>query len=98
VRDIRIYAQGVGGQVHHWRDQNEIDIIVTLPDGRWGAFEVKMNPVDADKAATSLLSFAEKVDHGKAGPRRHWASSPQQASPTAEPDGVAVLPIGTVRP
>ena len=69
VRDVRIYAQRLGGQVHHWRDQNqnEVDVVVTLPDGRWGAFEVKMNPVGCDKAAASLLSFAEKVDQGKAG-------------------------------
>ena len=64
VRDVRIYVQKTGGHVHHWRDQNqnEVDVVVTLPDGRWGAFEVKMNPEDADKAAGSLLSFAEKVD------------------------------------
>ena len=46
VRDVRIYAQKLGGQVHHWRDQNqnEVDVVVTLPDGRWGAFEVKIEP------------------------------------------------------
>ncbi|MDN5794996.1 MAG: DUF4143 domain-containing protein [Intrasporangium sp.] len=73
VRDVRIYAQRRGGHVHHWRDQNqnEVDIIVTLPDGRWAAFEVKMNPADTDKAAAALHSFAAKVDHGKAGPRQH---------------------------
>ena len=45
VRNLRIYAQKLGGQVHHWRDQNqhEVDVVVTLPDGRWGAFEVKLN-------------------------------------------------------
>lgn len=70
VRDLRIYAQKLGGQVHHWRDQNqhEVDVVVTLPDGRWAAFEVKLNAADTDRAATSLMSFARKVDQGKAGP------------------------------
>ena len=100
VRDVRIYAQKLGGQVHHWRDQNqnEVDIVVTLPDGRWGAFEVKMNPGDADKAAASLLSFAEKVDQGKAGPPAALGVITSTGFAYRRPDGVTVLPIGTLGP
>jgi len=100
VRDVRIYAQRLGGQVHHWRDQNqnEVDVVVTLPDGRWGAFEVKMNPVDTDKAAASLLSFAGKVDQGKAGPPSALGVSTSTGFAYRRPDGVTVLPIGTLGP
>lgn len=100
VRDVRIYAQKLGGQVHHWRDQNqnEVDIVVTLPDGRWGAFEVKMNPADADKAAASLLSFAEKVDQGKAGSPAALGVITSTGFAYRRPDGVTVLPIGTLGP
>lgn len=100
VRDVRIYAQKLGGQVHHWRDQNqnEVDVVVTLPDGRWGAFEVKMNPVDSDKAAVALLSFAEKIDQSKAGPPAALGVITSTGFAYRRPDGVAVLPIGTLGP
>lgn len=100
VRDVRIYAQKLGGQVHHWRDQNhnEVDVVVTLPDGRWGAFEVKMNPTDGDKAAAALLSFAEKVDQGKAGPPAALGVLTSTGFAYRRPDGVTVLPIGTLGP
>ena len=100
VRDVRIYAQRLGGQVHHWRDQNqnEVDIVVTLPDGRWGAFEVKMNPADTDKAAASLLSFADKVDQGKAGPPTALGVITTTGFAYRRPDRVTVLPIGTLGP
>lgn len=100
LRDVRIYAQKLGGQVHHWRDQNqnEVDVVVTLPDGRWGAFEVKMNPADADKAAAALLSFAEKVDQGKAGPPAALGVITSTGFAYRRPDGVTVLPIGTLGP
>lgn len=100
VRDVRIYAQRLGGQVHHWRDQNqnEVDVVVTLPDGRWGAFEVKMNPADTDKAATSLLAFAEKVDQNKAGSPAALGVITSTGFAYGRPDGVTVLPIGTLGP
>lgn len=86
VRDVRIYAQKLGGQVHHWRDQNQNEVdVVTLPDGRWGAFEVKMNPADADRAVAALLSFAAKVDQRKAGAPATLGSSPPPGSSTADP-------------
>lgn len=100
VRDVRIYAQRLDGQVHHWRDQNqnEVDVVVTLPDSRWGAFEVKMNPADADKAAASLLSFAEKVDQGRAGPPAALGVITSTGFAYRRPDGVTVLPIGALGP
>jgi predicted AAA+ superfamily ATPase len=100
VRDMRVYAQRLGGQVHHWRDQNqnEVDVVVTLPDGRWGAFEVKMNPNDADKAAASLLAFAEKVDQSRMGAPATLGVITTTGFAYRRPDGVTVLPIGTLGP
>ncbi|MBC7762140.1 MAG: DUF4143 domain-containing protein [Candidatus Saccharibacteria bacterium] len=100
VRDVRIYAQKLGSHVHHWRNQNqnEVDVVVTLPDRRWGAFEVKMNPSDTDTAAASLLSFAKKVDQSKAGPPSALGVITSTGFAYRRPDGVAVLPIGTLGP
>lgn len=100
VRDMRVYAQSLGGDVHHWRDQNqnEVDIVVTLPDGRWGAFEVKMNPEDAEKAAATLLSFAGKVNQAKAGPPAALGIITTTGFAYRRDDGVSVLPIGALGP
>lgn len=68
MRDVRIGAQPIGGQLSHWRDSNqhEVDVVITLQDGRWGAIEVKMNPDAVGPAANSLLRFKDKVDTAKA--------------------------------
>ncbi|MGL4176057.1 MAG: ATP-binding protein [Dermatophilaceae bacterium] len=100
VRDVRIYAQRLGGAVHHWRDQNqnEVDIVVTLPDGRWGAFDVKLNPDDADKAAASLVAFAQKVDHTRVGAPTALGVVTSTGFAYRRDDGVSVLPIGALGP
>ncbi|MDR1690730.1 MAG: DUF4143 domain-containing protein, partial [Candidatus Methanoplasma sp.] len=50
-RDLCVYSSASGGRVYHYRDSNdlEIDNIVELPDGRWGAFEVKLGDFEVDK-------------------------------------------------
>jgi uncharacterized protein len=44
IRDLRVYAQSIDGEVFHYRDKSglEADAIVHLKDGRWGAVEIKM--------------------------------------------------------
>ncbi len=42
-KDLLIYAEANGGTLYHYRDQrNEIDAVVEMADGRWGAFEIKL--------------------------------------------------------
>lgn len=102
VRDLRVYAAPLDGVLHHWRDNNghEVDIVVTLSDGRWAAFEVKMNPDDVDKAADSLLRFARKVDtdRSKAGEPAVLGVITTRALAHRRDDGVIVVPIATLGP
>lgn len=100
VRDLRVYAQPLGGTLHHWRDNNghEIDIIVTLSDGRWGAFEVKMNPADADTAAASLHRFTQKIDTARTGAPTVLGVITTTGVAYRRRDGVDVLPIATLGP
>ena len=64
IRDLRIYAQGLGGEVCHYRDDTglEADAIVVLPDGRWGAIEIKMGQRQVEEASLNLLKLRDKVD------------------------------------
>lgn len=43
IRDLRIYAQFLQGEVLHYRDSSnlEMDAIIRLNDGSWGAVEIK---------------------------------------------------------
>ena len=42
VRDLRVYAEALDGQVYHYRDKNglECDAIVHLRNGRYGLIEI----------------------------------------------------------
>lgn len=44
VHDLAVMTEAMGGRISHYRDSNgyEIDAILQLPDGRWGAVEVKL--------------------------------------------------------
>ena len=64
IRDLRVYADTLGGVVTHYRDEQglEVDAIVELPDGRWAGFEVKLGgQANIDAAAANLEKLASKV-------------------------------------
>ena len=100
VRDVRVYAQPLDGTLHHWRDNNgnEVDIIVTLGDGRWGALEVKMNPDDIQGAADTLLRFRDKVDTSKVGEPQFMGVVTTRSPSYRRSDDVLVIPIAAIGP
>jgi len=65
VRDVRVYCQAAGAQVLYYRDDKEleVDIVVEMPDGRWGAFEVKLGSTTraVDTAAKNLVLLRDRV-------------------------------------
>lgn len=66
-RDLRIYAETMGAGLFHYRDDSgrEVDAIVELPDGRWGAFEIKLGANQIEDAAKNLLDFRKSLEkHG----------------------------------
>ncbi len=100
MRDLRVYAQPLGGVVESWRDANglEVDAVVTLPGGRWAAFEVKLNPRAADGAAAALLRFASKVDTARHGEPAALGVITSTGFAGPRPDGVHVIPITALGP
>ncbi|MFY8149052.1 MAG: DUF4143 domain-containing protein [Prochlorococcaceae cyanobacterium] len=52
VRDLRVLSQALDGEVFHYRDNDgrEVDAIVQLRDGRWGATEIKLGPGQVEAA------------------------------------------------
>ena len=68
VRDLKIYADKLYGDVYHYRDKNglEIDAIIHLDNGKWAAFEIKLHDSDRiEEGAINLLKFASLIDEQK---------------------------------
>jgi len=99
VRDLRVYANAIDGEVFHYRDKNglEADAVVHLRDGRWGAFEVKMGAKEIDAAAGNLKKLREKVNTGKMKEPSFLAVLTATEIGYRRPDGVRVLPVGCLR-
>ena len=64
VRDLRVYADCLGGTVKHYRDNAglECDAVVHLEDGRWGGIEIKLGGDDLiNDGAESLKKLRDKI-------------------------------------
>ena len=96
VRDLRIYAQALNGDVLHYRDSAgaEADAVVQLRDGRWAMFEIKLGDGQVDAAAASLTKLEKKLDTSRIGaPAAKVVITGGQYAYT-RPDGIVVVPLG----
>lgn len=99
IRDLRIYAEVLGGEVYRYKDKTglEIDAIIQLQDGRWGAIQVKMGSHLFDEAAEKLKKFAEKIDTSKMEIPSFLAIISATDYAYQREDGVYVVPIGMMK-
>lgn len=100
IRDLRALTAPLGATISHYRDSNgvEADLIVQLPDGRWGAFEVKLGPERVDEAAASLSRFAASIDSQRSGAPTVLGVITNGTYGYRRPDGIAVVPVGALAP
>ncbi len=100
ARDLQIYAGANGGKLYHYRDSagREIDAVVELPDGRWGAFEVKLGAGQIDDAAENLLRIDNMIRNDPNGrpPNVLCVISGLEGAVYRREDGVYVVPIGSL--
>lgn len=102
VRDLRVYADALDGQVYHYRDKNglECDAIVHLRNGKYGMIEVKLGG-DAliEAGADTLKKLASKIDTDKMKkPSFLMVLTGVGEYAYMREDGVAVVPIGCLKP
>ena len=99
VRDLRIYAAALGGEVRHYHDSYglEVDAVVHLDDGRWGAIEIKLGAGYIEDAAKNLRKLAERVDTDVAGKPSFLAVVTCTPYAFRREDGVYVVPIACLR-
>ena len=99
IRDLRIYADSLNGNVFYYRDKqgNEVDAIIELSDGRWGAVEIKMGSTEEDLAAKRLIKFRNSVNTEKMGESSFLAILTATQIAYQRDDGVWIIPIGCLK-
>ncbi len=102
IRDLRVYAQPLDGDVLHYRDKNnlECDAVVHLRNGRYGLIEIKMGGQSAiEHGAETLKKLAQKIDTEKmATPSFLMVLTGVSPIAYQRADGVLVVPVGCLCP
>ena len=101
-RDLRIYAESFNGKLYHYQDYSnrEIDAVLELEDGRWGAFEIKLGASQIDKAAENLLKTERKIreDNAENAPAFLAVICGLSNAAYRRKDGVYVIPLTALKP
>lgn len=102
VRDLNVYANYLGGEVRHYRDNAglECDAVVHLDNGQWGAIEIKLGGEDLIEAgAQSLKLLRDKVITKSDEPAPAFLMVLTAVGGVyRREDGVYVVPIGCLKP
>ncbi len=100
-RDLRIYAESFGAKLFHYQDYKgeEIDAVVELPDGTWGAFEIELGMNQVDAAAQKLLKIKQEFEQDPKGtpPTILCVICGLSQAAYQREDGVYVVPITALR-
>lgn len=102
VRDLRVYADALDGEVFHYRDKNglECDAVLHRRNGSYGLIEIKIGGADnIEKGAKTLKDLASKIDTSKMkAPAFMMVVTGIGQYAYRRPDGVCVVPIGCLKP
>ncbi|MBD5366098.1 MAG: ATP-binding protein [Bacteroides sp.] len=97
VRDLRVYAESLNGNVYHYRDSLglECDTVIHLRNGRYGLIEIKLGGDKLIKeGAANLLKLRDKIDTDKmASPSFMMVLTAVGNFAYQREDGVYVVPI-----
>ena len=97
IRDLRIYAQSIGGEIYHYRDRSglECDAVVHLRNGSYGLVEIKLGGDKLiEEGATTLKKFEKIIDSAKMkSPSFKMILTGVGNYAFKRPDGILVVPI-----
>lgn len=101
VRDLRVYAESIDGDVYHYRDNldNECDIVIHLRNGKYALVEVKLGGETLiEEGVKTLNKVLKKIDTNKMGEPAFMAivTGTERYAYRRE-DGILIIPIGTLR-
>ena len=101
VRDLRVYAEALDGELYHYRDSNglECDTVLHRRNGSYALLEVKLGgEQNIEEGAMSMISLAKNIDTDKT-PSPSFMAVIVGVGQYAyqRKDGVYVIPIGCLR-
>ena len=97
-RDLKIYAESIGAKLYHYRENDtgvEVDAIVELSDGEYGAIEIKLGSNMIDEAVESLNRFYNLAE---VKPKFMCVICGLYDVVVKRPDGIYVFPITALKP
>ena len=101
VRDLRVFADALDGQVYHYRDKDgqECDAVIHLRNGQYGLIEIKLGGDKLiEEGAQSLKKMESKIDTDKMkAPSFLMVLTGIGGYAYRRKDGVCVVPIGCLR-
>lgn len=101
VRDLRVYADSLNGQVYHYRDKNglECDAVVHLRNGAYGLIEIKLGgEKQIEEGAATLKELSNKIDTTKMkAPSFLMVLTGSGNYAYRRQDGVLVVPVTTLK-
>lgn len=101
IRDLRVYADALGGGVYHYRDKSglECDAVVHLRNGSYGLIEIKLGGNQAiEHGVKTLKQLAGKIDTDKMkSPAFLMVLTAVGGYAYRREDGVYLVPIGCLR-
>ena len=96
-RDLRIYAESLDAKLYHYRENStglEVDAIVEIADGEYGAIEIKLGSNQEEEAAKNLKKFYDSVD---VKPKFMCIICGLYDAIVKRPDGIYVIPITALK-
>lgn len=101
IRDLRIYADMLNGQVYHYRDSNnlECDAVIHLRNGAYGLVEIKLGGDDLiEEAAKTLNKLAANIDTDRMKPPSFKMIITGIGNYAyRRKDGILLVPIGSLK-
>ncbi len=101
VRDLRVYADALNGEVYHFRDKGrlECDAVIHLRNGSYGLVEIKLGGEKLiEEGVGTLQTLKNKIDTTKMKePSFLMVLTGTGDFAYRRPDGVYVVPIGTMK-
>ena len=102
IRDLRCYAEALGGMLYHYHDKSglECDAILCLENGTYGLIEVKLGgEALIEKGVTSLLALSDRIDTTKMRkPSFKMVVVANGEFAYRRKDGVVICPLSALRP
>ena len=102
VRDLRVFAEALNGNVYHYRDKNglECDAVIHLRNGQYGLVEIKLGGETLiNEGAKTLNALANQIDTTKmkSPSFKMILTATGDYAYRRQDDGIYVVPIGCLK-